>query len=39
MWFLNDGAPIHYTRFTHNHTNNNFRAKWIDKGRPIAWTP
>lgn len=41
MWFLQDGAPPHFTRNVRNHLHTQFPNKWIGRGAdaPINWPP
>lgn len=37
MWFLHDGAPVHYTGPIINHLNVTYPNRWIGRGGPVAW--
>lgn len=37
MWFMQDGAPPHFTLDVRRHLNVTFRNRWIARGGPVAW--
>lgn len=39
LWFMQDGAPPHFTRAVREHLNNEFHGRWIGRAGPIAWPP
>nr|CAI5818484.1 unnamed protein product [Callosobruchus analis] len=41
MWFMQDGAPAHFTRAVRNHLHEHYPGKWIGRGAdaPIQWPP
>lgn len=39
MWFLHDGAPVHFQQQVRQHLDNVFPGRWIGRGGPIAWPP
>lgn len=39
MWFLQDGAPAHFSHLVRQHLNNIFEIRWIGRGGPVPWPP
>ncbi|XP_066141312.1 uncharacterized protein [Euwallacea fornicatus] len=41
MWFMQDGAPPHYTLNVRQYLNNTFPRRWIGRGNdaPVQWPP
>lgn len=39
MWFMQDGAPPHYTRTVRSYLDNNFPERWIGRGSHFPWPP
>lgn len=39
MWYLQNGAPAHYTLAVRNHLNNVFSHRWIGRGSEHPWPP
>lgn len=39
MWFMHDGAPVHFTRDVRNHLDQNFPERWIGRGSDVLWPP
>jgi hypothetical protein len=37
LWFLHDGAPVHYTGPITNFLNQSFGQQWIGRGGPVSW--
>ena len=37
MWFMQDGAPAHFSRIAREFLNNNYTNRWIGRRGPIAW--
>lgn len=37
MWFLHDGAPVHFTRPITNFLNETYGQRWIGRGGPVPW--
>lgn len=37
MWFLHDGAPVHYTTPIHKYLKIENSQRWIGRGRPFNW--
>lgn len=37
MWFMQDGAPPHFTLDVRHHLNMTFGNRWIARGGPVAW--
>lgn len=37
MWFLHDGAPVHFTRPIINFLNETYNQQWIGRGGPVPW--
>jgi len=39
MWFMNDGAPPHFSRIARQYLNDHFPGKWIWHNGPVEWLP
>jgi hypothetical protein len=37
MWFMHDGAPIHFLCSVRQHLNQTFGEQWIGYGGPVNW--
>lgn len=37
MWFMQDGAPAHFTREVREHLSQRFPNRWIGRGGPVPW--
>lgn len=37
MWFMHDGALAHFCTIFRNVLNATFPARWMGRGRPVAW--
>lgn len=39
MWFMLDGAPVHFCPLVRRHVNSEFGRSWIGRRGPVAWPP
>jgi hypothetical protein len=39
MWFMQDGAPPHFSLAVRNHLNDVFPQRWIGRGSDFQWPP
>ena len=39
MWFMNDGAPPHFSRIARQYLNDHFPGKWIGRNGSVEWPP
>ncbi|XP_066262388.1 uncharacterized protein [Euwallacea similis] len=41
IWFMHDGAPLHFTLIVRNYLNQQYPNKWIGRGNdaPVNWSP
>lgn len=39
MWFMQDGAPPHFSLVVRNHLNQRFPHRWIGRGSAFPWPP
>jgi hypothetical protein len=37
MWFMRNGAPVHFLRTVRQHLNQTFGEEWIGRGGPVNW--
>uniref|UniRef100_A0A6P7GBX4 Uncharacterized protein LOC114340260 n=1 Tax=Diabrotica virgifera virgifera TaxID=50390 RepID=A0A6P7GBX4_DIAVI len=39
MWFMHDGAPVHFCRTARQHLDVTYPNRWIGRGGPQHWPP
>lgn len=37
IWFMHDGAPVHFSRIVREVLDDLYHAKWIGRGGPVPW--